>query len=189
MMRMLSSCFVALILASSIPVIAGQQPAAQAPLRAPDVISCPRHLRSLRRCSRAAKVGTNDIVYDLGSGTAAFPLPPSRISAPHARSASTSSRSESPKRTRTWLARASPAIAFDFSIRKSPSPPDISESDGRHAVSLAQLEPEARPEIREGAQAQAHVLSPHSFDMGEWRPEQTIDVDGRTVYFWTCRKK
>ena len=24
----------------------------------------------------------------------------------------------------------------------------------------------------------------HAFHMGDWKPDQTIDVDGRTVYFW-----
>ena len=25
----------------------------------------------------------------------------------------------------------------------------------------------------------------HAFDMGDWKPEKTVDVDGRTIYFWT----
>jgi hypothetical protein len=29
----------------------------------------------------------------------------------------------------------------------------------------------------------------HSFDMGDWKPEQTLDVNGRSVYFWTVPKK
>ena len=28
----------------------------------------------------------------------------------------------------------------------------------------------------------------NSFDMGEWQAEQTIEVDGRTIYFWTIPK-
>ena len=27
----------------------------------------------------------------------------------------------------------------------------------------------------------------NSFDMGDWKPDQTIDVDGRTVYLWTIK--
>jgi protein-L-isoaspartate O-methyltransferase len=29
----------------------------------------------------------------------------------------------------------------------------------------------------------------HSFDMGDWRPEKTERVDGRTIYLWTIRSK
>jgi len=25
----------------------------------------------------------------------------------------------------------------------------------------------------------------HDFDMGDWKPEQTLNVDGATVYYWT----
>ncbi|HXG66598.1 MAG TPA: SAM-dependent methyltransferase, partial [Blastocatellia bacterium] len=24
----------------------------------------------------------------------------------------------------------------------------------------------------------------HSFDMGDWKPEQVIQVGGRTIYYW-----
>ncbi|WP_256010432.1 class I SAM-dependent methyltransferase [Desertivirga xinjiangensis] len=29
----------------------------------------------------------------------------------------------------------------------------------------------------------------HAFDMGDWKPEQTLDVGGKTVYVWTVPKK
>jgi len=29
----------------------------------------------------------------------------------------------------------------------------------------------------------------HAFDMGSWKPEQTLKVDGRTVYYWTIPAK
>ena len=29
----------------------------------------------------------------------------------------------------------------------------------------------------------------HAFDMGDWKPEQELDVNGRKVYFWTIPKK
>lgn len=29
----------------------------------------------------------------------------------------------------------------------------------------------------------------HSFNMGDWKPEQEIVVDGRTVYLWIVPQK
>jgi SAM-dependent methyltransferase len=29
----------------------------------------------------------------------------------------------------------------------------------------------------------------HAFDMGDWEPEQTIQVEGSTIYFWTVPEK
>jgi protein-L-isoaspartate O-methyltransferase len=42
------------------------------------------------------------------------------------------------------------------------------------------LQPKLLRELRPGAR----VVS-HAFDMGDWKPEKTVKVDGRTVYFWT----
>jgi hypothetical protein len=29
----------------------------------------------------------------------------------------------------------------------------------------------------------------HAFDMGDWKPEKELDVDGRKVYYWTIPKR
>jgi ribosomal protein L11 methylase PrmA len=29
----------------------------------------------------------------------------------------------------------------------------------------------------------------HAFDMGDWKPEQVVEVDGNTIYYWTVPKK
>jgi SAM-dependent methyltransferase len=42
------------------------------------------------------------------------------------------------------------------------------------------LRPRLLAELRPGTR----VVS-HAFDMGDWKPEKTVKVDGRTVYFWT----
>lgn len=39
------------------------------------------------------------------------------------------------------------------------------------------------PKLLKDLQPGTRIVS-HAFDMGDWKPEQTIDVDGRTIYFW-----
>ena len=46
------------------------------------------------------------------------------------------------------------------------------------------LLPKLRRELRPGTR----ILS-NSFPMGEWEPEKTVEVDGRTVLFWTMPGK
>ena len=29
----------------------------------------------------------------------------------------------------------------------------------------------------------------HAFDMGDWKPDKQVSVDGRTVYLWTVPKR
>jgi len=47
-----------------------------------------------------------------------------------------------------------------------------------------QLRPKLLAELKPGTR----IVS-HAFDMGDWKPEKELDVDGRKVYFWTIPKK
>jgi predicted O-methyltransferase YrrM len=47
------------------------------------------------------------------------------------------------------------------------------------------LLPKLKAELKPGTR----IVS-HAFDMGDqWKPEQTLDVDGRQVYFWTIPRR
>ena len=46
------------------------------------------------------------------------------------------------------------------------------------------LMPKLKAELRPGTR----IVS-HSFDMGDWKPDKTVDVEGRTVYFWTIPER
>ncbi|MGH7809652.1 MAG: SAM-dependent methyltransferase, partial [Candidatus Binatia bacterium] len=46
------------------------------------------------------------------------------------------------------------------------------------------LKPNLLSQLKPGSR----VVS-HSFDMGDWRPDKTERVDGRTIYLWTIRSK
>jgi ribosomal protein L11 methylase PrmA len=46
------------------------------------------------------------------------------------------------------------------------------------------LKPKILSEIKPGSR----VVS-HAFDMGDWKPDKTIQIDGRTVYLWTVPAK
>jgi precorrin-6B methylase 2 len=46
------------------------------------------------------------------------------------------------------------------------------------------LKPKILSEMKPGSR----VVS-HAFDMGDWKPDKTIQIDGRTVYLWTVPAK
>jgi tRNA G37 N-methylase Trm5 len=46
------------------------------------------------------------------------------------------------------------------------------------------LLPKLKAELKPGTR----IVS-HAFDMGDWAPEQTLDVEGRKVYYWTIPKR
>jgi ribosomal protein L11 methylase PrmA len=187
MMRMMSSCLVALILAASGAVTAGQQPATQAPLRTPDVIFVPTPPAVVAAMLKAAKVGKNDIVYDLGSGDGRIPIAavkdfgaaraigididPQRIAEANANLASSGITGN--------------RVRF---LNQDLFTTDISEATVVTLYLLPSLNLKLIPKFEKELKPGTRIVS-HSFDMGDWKPEQTLDVDGRAVYYWTWPKK
>jgi len=49
---------------------------------------------------------------------------------------------------------------------------------------LPDLNVKLRPRLLKDLKPGTRIVS-HQFDMGDWKPERTIDLNGRTIYFWT----
>src|SRR5437868_14752451 len=45
-----------------------------------------------------------------------------------------------------------------------------------------------RPKLLRDLKPGTRIVS-HSFDMGDWKPEKEIEVDGERIYFWTIPKR
>jgi hypothetical protein len=53
---------------------------------------------------------------------------------------------------------------------------------------LPSLNVKLMPKLMKELKPGTRIVS-HAFDMGDWKPEQTLNVDGRTVYYWTIPKR
>ena len=53
---------------------------------------------------------------------------------------------------------------------------------------LPSLNVKLMPKLMKELKPGTRIVS-HAFDMGDWKPEKELDVDGRKVYFWTIPKK
>ncbi len=60
---------------------------------------------------------------------------------------------------------------------------DLSEADVVTLYLLPDVNLRLRPKLLEELQPGTRIVS-HAFDMGDWEPEQVVEVDGRTVYSW-----
>jgi hypothetical protein len=49
---------------------------------------------------------------------------------------------------------------------------------------LPSLNLKLRPTLWRTLKPGTRIVS-HDFDMGDWKPEQTLTVDGATIYYWT----
>ena len=131
-------------------------------------------------------------MYDLGSGDGRIPIAAvQRLRRRALRPASTSIRSESRKRPPTCRSReGDPGISKNVRfLNQDLFTTDISDATVVTLYLLPSLNLKLIPKFKAELKPGTRIVS-HSFDMmGEWEPEQTIDVDGRTVYYWTIPKK
>jgi ribosomal protein L11 methylase PrmA len=70
---------------------------------------------------------------------------------------------------------------------------DLFETDFSNAtVVTLYLLPEVnmrlRPRLLEQLKPGTRVVS-HQFDMGDWKPEKVVEVEGRTIYYWVVPEK
>lgn len=132
-----------------------------------------------------AKVSKNDVVYDLGCGdgrivvTAAkkygatgigVDLNPERI-----KEANENAKEKGVENKVKFYE----GNLFDF---------DFSKASVLTLYLLPDVNLQLMPKILKEMKPGSRVVS-HAFDMGDWKPDKQISVDGRTVYMWTVPKR
>jgi ribosomal protein L11 methylase PrmA len=155
-----------------------------APSRTPDVIFVPTPEAVVDAMLNVAKVGKNDVVYDLGCGDGRIV-----IAAAQKRGARGVGVDIDPQRIEEATANAKKAGVTDRIkfVQGDLFTADISSASVVTLYLLPTLNLKLRPKLWKELKPGTRIVS-HAFDMGDWKPEQTLDVDGRKVYFWTVPK-
>jgi precorrin-6B methylase 2 len=155
-------------------------------LRAPDVIYVPTPEKVVEAMLTVAKVGKDDVVYDLGSGDGRIP-----ITAVKKYKAKRATGIEiNPERIKEAEANRK---AADVGDRVRFLNEDLFEADFKDATVvtlylLPSLNLKLLPKMLNELKPGTRIVS-HAFNMGSWKPEQTLNVDGKAVYFWTIPAK
>ena len=180
MHRRVISLFALVALIAAVAPAPAQQ---RAPRREPDVIYVPTPPEVVEAMLRLAKVTKDDVVYDLGSGdgriviTAAqkfgargvgFDINPERIAEANAN-----------------LAQAGVGDRVKF-VEADLFEQDLSGASVITLYLLPSLNLKLRPTLWK-LKPGTRIVS-HSFDMGDWQPEATENINGRMIYFWTVGK-
>src|SRR5262245_3917174 len=166
---------------------AGQQTAAQAPLRSPDVIFVPTPQEVVNAMLKAAKVGKNDVVFDLGSGDGRIPITAVKDFGA-ARATGIDIDPTRIKEANANLAKSGITGDRVRFLNQDLFTTDISSATVVTLYLLPSLNLKLIPKFEKELKPGTRIVS-HSFDMGDWVPEQTVDVEGRKVYMWTWPKK
>jgi SAM-dependent methyltransferase len=163
---------------ASVPALA-QQPAV--PLREPDVIYLPTPHDAVTAMLKLANVGPGDVVYDLGSGDGRI-----LISAVKDFGATRGIGIDiDPAMIREGTDNAERAKVAD---RVRFLNQDLFQADLHEATVVTlyllpwlnrQLIPKLRAELKPGSRIVAY-----RFDMGDWKPDQTLIVNGQSIYVW-----
>jgi len=152
--------------------------------RRPDVIFVPTRELVIDAMLKAAKVGPNDVVYDLGCGDGRIVVAAAKLGA---RAVGIDIDPQRIKEANENAARNGLTGKVEF--RQG----DLFEADIKDATVvtlylLPSLNVKLRPRLMEQLRPGTRIVS-HDFDMGDWAPEETIAVDGKTVYVWTIPPK
>jgi predicted O-methyltransferase YrrM len=154
---------------------------AAAPLRSPDVIFVPTPQEVVDAMLKMAKVGPNDVIYDLGSGDGRTPITAAKTY--KARGVGIDIDPQRIREANENLKTAGVGDRVRF-LNQDLFTADISEATVVTLYLLPSLNLKLIPKLNKELKPGTRVVS-HAFDMGDIKPEQTQNVNGRTIYMWT----
>jgi precorrin-6B methylase 2 len=159
----------------------GQQ-AAPAPLRAPDVIYLPTPRDVVTAMLKVANVGSGDVVYDLGSGDGRIVI----AAVKEFGAARGTGIDIDPARVSDANDNASRAGVTDrvHFINQDLFETDLSEATVVTLYLLPWLNRKLMPKLMAELKPGSRVVS-YRFDMGSWKPDQALSMNGQMIYFWT----
>ncbi len=162
--------------------LACAQPAEE-PSRKPDVHFVPTPEEVVEEMLKLAKVQKTDVVYDLGCGDGRTVIMAAKQFGARAVGIDIDPQRIEESRANAREAGVADQVTF---ITGDLFEADISEATVVTLYLLNRLNMKLRPKLWRELKPGTRVVS-HAFSMGDWEPDQTVDVDGRTVRIWTIR--
>ena len=149
-----------------------------------DVPYVPTPAAVVDKMLEVAKVGPDDVVYDLGSGDGRIVIAAAKKGA---RAVGIDIDAD-----RIWEARNN-AIAAGVAERAQFRQEDIFQADFREATVvtmylLTGVNMKLRPRLLAELKPGTRIVS-HAFNMGDWKPLETHKVGSSTVYFWVVPER
>jgi precorrin-6B methylase 2 len=183
MLRAIASASILLVLAFSAGAQTAVQQAPQKELRRPDVIFVPTPPEVVDAMLKVAKVGKGDVLYDLGSGDGRIPITAAQKHG-IARGIGIDINPERIKEANENLAKAAGVGQRVKFVNADLFESDLSDATVVTLYLLPALNLKLLPKLLKETKPGTRIVS-HAFDMGSWKPEQTLKIGTREVFFWT----
>ncbi|MDB9376503.1 SAM-dependent methyltransferase, partial [Nodularia sphaerocarpa] len=128
-----------------------------------------------------AKVGKDDVLYDLGSGDGRIVTTAAQKYGVK-KGVGVEINPELIQEANANAQKAGVSDRVQF-VQQDLFKSDFSEATVVTLYLLPDINLKLRPQLLQQLKPGTRIVS-HAFDMGEWKPEQTLNVDGRTIYYW-----
>ena len=158
---------------------------AAAPSRRPDVIYVPTPEAVVEAMLQVAGVTKNDTVYDLGCGDGRIPVTAAKKYG--AKGVCFDIDPERIKEANENVARNNVGHLVKV-VHADLFEQDLSGATVITLYLLPSLNVKLMPKLMKELKPGTRIVS-HAFDMGSWKPEKELDVEGRKVFFWTIPKR
>ena len=165
----------------AVAVLVATNACAQSTTQRPDVIFVPTPQEVVDKMLEIAKVGKGDVLYDLGSGDGRIPVTAAKrfgiratgidIDPQRIEEANENAR----KNGVTKLVQFKQEDLFKTKF---------SDATVVTLYLLPDLNVKLRPRLLAELKPGTRIVS-HQFDMGTWKPERKVELNGRTIYLWT----
>jgi SAM-dependent methyltransferase len=172
----------ALTLSLAAPALAQDTPAEWK--REPDVIFVPTPEPVVEAMLDLAQVGPDDVVFDLGCGDGRIVIAAARRGARQAFGVDIDPDRIAEARVNARKAKVEDKVVF---IEGDLFQQDLATATVITLYLLPQLNVKLMPKLLQ-LPAGTRIVS-HAFDMGDWKPDATREVAGKTVYLWTVPGK
>ncbi|MFN7132519.1 MAG: class I SAM-dependent methyltransferase [Myxococcales bacterium] len=153
--------------------------------RTPDVIFVPTPQAVVDAMLEVAHVRSNDVLYDLGSGDGRIPITAAQRYGTRAVGIDID-----PQRVREAKSNAEQAGVGDKVefLQQDLFETDFSDATVVTLYLLPNLNLKLRPRLLQELRPGTRIVS-HAFDMGDWKPDKVLNVEGRTIYYWVVPER
>jgi Methyltransferase domain len=129
---------------------------------------------------KVAKVGKNDVLYDLGSGDGRIVVTAAQKFGTQGVGIDIDPERIAEANQNAQKAGVSDRVKF---VQQDLFNTDLSKATVVTLYLLPDVNLKLRPKLFKELKPGTRIVS-HAFDMGDWKPQQTLNVDGKTIYYW-----
>jgi SAM-dependent methyltransferase len=178
----ISKLFLALVAVGALTAALAQEPQQTKKLDVPYV---PTPQNVVDAMLKLAAVTKNDVVYDLGCGDGRIVITAAKNHG--ARGVGIDIDPERIKEAKANAEKAGVSDRVKF-IEQDLFQTDFKEASVVTLYLLPDINLKLRPKLQSDLKPGTRIVS-HAFDMGDWQPDKTENIEGRTIYLWTIPAK